>query len=46
MAASNQLPADLVAFRDSYAELFGSVPPLPSAKFEFSGTQRRIETIS
>lgn len=27
---------DLAAFRDSYADLFGSVPPLPAAKFEFS----------
>lgn len=30
------LPPDLAAFRDSYATLFGSVPPLPAAKFEFS----------
>ena len=31
------LTADLVKFRDSYVELFGVLPPLPSAKFEFSG---------
>jgi 4-carboxymuconolactone decarboxylase len=31
-----RLPSDLAAFRDSYAELFGSVPLLPAAKFEFS----------
>lgn len=37
MTTNNQLPQDLAAFRDSYAELFGSVPPLPAAKFEFSG---------
>lgn len=33
---SHQLPPDLAAFRDSYAEMFGSVPPLPAKKFEFS----------
>ena len=31
------LPPDLAAFRDSYAALFGAVPPLPAAKFAFSG---------
>jgi 4-carboxymuconolactone decarboxylase len=31
------LPADLAAFRDSYTELFGFLPPLPAAKFDFSG---------
>ena len=35
--SKNDLPADLVKFRDSYVELFGVLPPLPSAKFEFSG---------
>ena len=30
------LPSDLEAFRESYADLFGSVPPLPAAKFAFS----------
>ncbi|MBA2677853.1 MAG: carboxymuconolactone decarboxylase family protein [Ktedonobacteraceae bacterium] len=33
---SRQLPPDLASFRDSYAEMFGSVPPLPAKKFEFS----------
>lgn len=36
MTQTNSLPSDLAAFRDSYAELFGFVPPLPAAKFEFS----------
>lgn len=36
MTISDQLPQDLAAFHDSYAELFGFVPPLPAAKFEFS----------
>lgn len=31
------LPPDLAAFHDSYAALFGTVPPLPAAKFAFSG---------
>ena len=31
------LPEDLAQFRDSYVELFGSLPPLPAARFEFSG---------
>jgi len=35
--SKKDLPADLVKFRDSYVELFGELPPLPSAKFEFSG---------
>jgi len=35
--SKKDLPADLVQFRDSYVELFGLLPPLPSAKFEFSG---------
>lgn len=35
--SKKDLPADLVQFRDSYVELFGVLPPLPSAKFEFSG---------
>jgi len=35
--SKKDLPADLVKFRDSYVELFGLLPPLPSAKFEFSG---------
>jgi 4-carboxymuconolactone decarboxylase len=32
-----KLPADLEKFRDSYAEMFGTLPPLPAARFEFSG---------
>src|SRR3981189_99140 len=28
---------DLVAFRDSYVALFGALPALPAARFEFSG---------
>jgi len=35
--SKKDLPTDLVKFRDSYVELFGVLPPLPSAKFEFSG---------
>src|SRR5262249_23855121 len=31
------LPADLQKFRDTYVELFGTLPPLPAARFEFSG---------
>ena len=31
------LPDDIVKFRDSYVELFGTLPPLPAARFEFSG---------
>jgi 4-carboxymuconolactone decarboxylase len=33
----DELPEDLAQFRDSYVELFGSLPSLPSARFEFSG---------
>lgn len=33
-----QLPADLAKFRDTYVKLFGALPPLPAARFEFSGT--------
>lgn len=32
-----ELSADLARFRDSYVELFGSLPPLPAARFEVSG---------
>jgi alkylhydroperoxidase/carboxymuconolactone decarboxylase family protein YurZ len=35
--SKGELPADLAAFRDGYRELFGWIPPLPAAKFEFSG---------
>lgn len=34
----SNLPPDLAAFRESYASLFGTVPPLPEAKFAFSST--------
>jgi hypothetical protein len=33
----DELPADLKEFRDSYVELFGFLPALPAARFEFSG---------
>lgn len=38
MTSTDRLPEDphLAAFRESYADLFGFVPPLPQAKFEFS----------
>ena len=29
--------AELAKFRDSYAEMFGTLPPLPAARFAFSG---------
>jgi alkylhydroperoxidase/carboxymuconolactone decarboxylase family protein YurZ len=35
--SKKNIPADLAEFRDSYVELFGHLPPLPSARFEFSG---------
>ena len=35
--AEKELPADLKKFRDTYVELFGMLPPLPTARFEFSG---------
>jgi 4-carboxymuconolactone decarboxylase len=35
--AKKELPDDLKKFRDSYVELFGTLPPLPSGRFEFSG---------
>jgi 4-carboxymuconolactone decarboxylase len=31
------LADDLARYRESYVELFGSFPPLPSARFAFSG---------
>ena len=36
-ASKDVLPPDLAQFRDTYVELFGSLPPLPAARFEFSG---------
>ena len=35
--SSNELDEELTRFRQSYAELFGMVPPLPAARFELSG---------
>jgi 4-carboxymuconolactone decarboxylase len=35
--ADSQLPDDLIKFRDTYVALFGMLPPLPAARFEFSG---------
>jgi 4-carboxymuconolactone decarboxylase len=32
-----ELAPDLVKFRDSYVEMFGTLPALPAARFEFSG---------
>jgi 4-carboxymuconolactone decarboxylase len=29
-------PEDLARFRETYVELFGMLPPLPTARFEFS----------
>jgi alkylhydroperoxidase/carboxymuconolactone decarboxylase family protein YurZ len=37
MARKKKLAADLKKFRKSYVKLFGTLPPLPSARFEFSG---------
>ncbi len=37
MSETDDTPSDLAAFRDSYVKLFGSLPPLPAARFEFSG---------
>jgi alkylhydroperoxidase/carboxymuconolactone decarboxylase family protein YurZ len=36
-APKDDLPPDLAQFRDTYVDLFGSLPPLPAARFEFSG---------
>ena len=33
----NKLPADLAKFSATYVKLFGTLPPLPAARFEFSG---------
>ena len=34
---AKKLPADLAKFRGTYVKLFGTLPPLPTARFEFSG---------
>jgi alkylhydroperoxidase/carboxymuconolactone decarboxylase family protein YurZ len=36
-AAKAELPSDLAKFRDTYVALFGMLPQLPAARFEFSG---------
>ena len=36
MAPKKELPEDLAKFRETYVELFGHLPPLPAARFEFS----------
>ena len=36
MSATKQLLPDLQQFHDSYIELFGTLPPLPAARFEVS----------
>jgi 4-carboxymuconolactone decarboxylase len=36
-APGTKLPDDLAKFRDTYVELFGMLPALPRARFEFSG---------
>jgi len=33
----SDLPEDLKQFRDSYVEMFGTLPPLPAGRFAFSG---------
>jgi len=35
--SSKELQDEITMFRDSYVELFGMLPPLPTARFEFSG---------
>ncbi|HLH91515.1 MAG TPA: carboxymuconolactone decarboxylase family protein [Xanthobacteraceae bacterium] len=37
MTDNTDLPEDLAKFRDGYAELFGTVPPMPAARFAFAG---------
>ena len=32
-----ELAADLAQFRETYVEMFGMLPPLPAARFAFSG---------
>ena len=38
MPEPKALPADLQEYRDSYVRLFGTLPPLPRARFDFTGT--------
>ena len=35
--SKKDFPEDIAKFRDTYIELFGTFPPLPSARFDFSG---------
>src|SRR5690554_4332378 len=37
MSSKKDLPDDLKQFRDSYVEMFGTLPPLPAGRFAFSG---------
>jgi 4-carboxymuconolactone decarboxylase len=37
LSRETKLPDDLAKFRDTYVELFGMLPALPRARFEFSG---------
>ena len=37
VSKKKKLPADLAKFRDTYVNLFGTLPPLPASRFEFSG---------
>jgi 4-carboxymuconolactone decarboxylase len=37
MTDKKELPDDLKQFRDSYVEMFGTLPPLPAGRFAFSG---------
>jgi alkylhydroperoxidase/carboxymuconolactone decarboxylase family protein YurZ len=34
--SKKDLPEDIAKYRDTYVEMFGTFPPLPSARFEFS----------
>jgi 4-carboxymuconolactone decarboxylase len=34
--SSKEIPEDLARFRATYVELFGMLPPMPAARFEFS----------
>jgi alkylhydroperoxidase/carboxymuconolactone decarboxylase family protein YurZ len=36
MPEKKPLPPDIAKYRDTYVDLFGSFPPLPAARFEFS----------
>ena len=38
MPDQRPLPADLEQYRETYVRLFGTMPPLPRARFDFTGT--------